>query len=92
MADQRYCPTCGQPVQSAERRLRDAIRAHLMETDTTQAALAEQLGITQKHMSQVLRGHVSLSLAMAERISAAIGLRLDVALTPVAEQGEGGER
>lgn len=90
MTDLRHCPTCGQPIQSAERRLRDAIRAHLAETDTTQASLAEQLGISQKHMSQVLRGHVSLSLGMAERISAAIGLRLDVALTPLTEKPEDG--
>lgn len=39
-----------------QRMLVDAVRTRLAELDATQAWLAEQVGVTEKHMSQVMRG------------------------------------
>jgi hypothetical protein len=76
VADSAICPTCGQPVHSAETRAREAIRAALDEDGRTQAWLAEKMRVTQKHMSQILTGKVGLSFDFAERCLAVLGRRL----------------
>lgn len=68
------CPTCGQPIQVAERRIRDALKRALIDQDVTQKELAEKLGVTQKHMSQVLSGKSGLSILFAEKCAAALGM------------------
>lgn len=67
------CPTCGQPVQGIEARLLAAIRHALDESTYTQKWLADQVGVTQKHMSQMLNGRTSLNLALAEAMLATLG-------------------
>lgn len=42
----------------------------------TQRDLAEMLGISEKHMSQLFRGRVQLTFPMADRIASLLGLRL----------------
>lgn len=76
MSANDVCPTCGQLVQTGERRTREAIRAALAEQDMTQAELAQRMGITQKHMSNLLNGKTALSFDFAERCLAALGRRL----------------
>ena len=77
------CPTCGQPVQGIEARLLEAIRRALDESAYTQKWLAEQVGVTQKHVSMVLNGRTSLNLALAEAMLATLG---QVATVEIREQ------
>jgi transcriptional regulator with XRE-family HTH domain len=60
------------------RQLRSEVRARLRDQDATQAGLAERLGITEKHMSQMLRGLVTGSPELLERMAGAVGLRIMV--------------
>lgn len=78
-----------QAADTAESRLIAALRAALDESDTSQAAAARALGITPKHMSQMLIGKAPVSIAMAERIAAVCGRTLDIHLAPVEEQTGG---
>lgn len=82
------CTTCGQPVMTAERRLRDEIRDLLFASDITQKDLAEQLGITQKHMSQMITGRAHLNLEMAEKILAILGHVVSIQIEPIGRGAE----
>lgn len=75
------CPTCGQPARAAERQVREAIRQALNESELTQSELAEQVGMSQKHISQVLSGKSGLSFDLAEQMLAVLGRRLDASVT-----------
>lgn len=79
------CPTCGQPPMSAERRLREEIRDVLYASDVTQKTIAETLGYSQKHISQLLNGQAGLSVDMAEKILAVLGRRLEVGSAPIGD-------
>lgn len=50
----------------------------IQERRTTQAALAAHLGISAKHMSQVLTGQISPGPELVEAIATAMGLRITV--------------
>jgi plasmid maintenance system antidote protein VapI len=78
------CPHCGGAIQAAERQVRDAIRQALFESDTTQSQLAATVGVTQKHISQVLSGKAGLSFDFAEKLLAALGRRLEVSVVEIA--------
>ncbi len=65
-------------------RLRGEVLRHIRAQGSTQAALAAHLGITPKHMSQVLTGRVNGSPEMIDRIAGAVGLRIAL----VAGEGE----
>lgn len=82
MAGEPLCPTCGQPLYAAERRVREALRSALMEQEMTQAELAARLGVTQKHISQVLSGKTGLSFDFAERVGSVLGVMLNVEVRP----------
>lgn len=58
------------------RDLRCKVRARLRAQGATQAGLAWHLGISEKHVSQLLTGKVAGSPEMLERIAAAAGLRI----------------
>lgn len=77
------CASCGQPTGSAADRLLSMLRIALWDADMTQEALAEKIGFTPKHISQVFNDKVRLSFEMAERISAAVGVRLVVGIEPL---------
>ena len=65
---------------TAEASLREQVRAAIAATGTSQAAIARQLGVTQKHLSHMLTGRAPLTLTWAEHILAAIGMRIEVAV------------
>jgi transcriptional regulator with XRE-family HTH domain len=65
-------------------RLRTEVLRHIRAQGSTQAALAAHLGITEKHMSQVLTGRVNGSPRVIDRIAEAVGLRIAL----VAGEGE----
>jgi transcriptional regulator with XRE-family HTH domain len=58
--------------------LRNKVRARLRAQGATQAGLAWHLGITEKHVSQLLTGQVTGSPEMLDRIAAAAGLRIAI--------------
>lgn len=66
-------------MSAAEQFVADA-RAAMRLGDVRQYELAAQLGITPKHLNQVLKGHVRLTVDMAEQIVAELGYDLDVRL------------
>jgi transcriptional regulator with XRE-family HTH domain len=57
---------------------RAEVKRRIRARKGTQAALADHLGISPKHMSDILRGVTSPSPELAERIAAAAGLRITV--------------
>lgn len=59
--------------------LKRAIRDELRADGCTQKDLARYLGITEKHVSQVLTGKVAGHLGMLERMAAAVGLSVTCA-------------
>ena len=54
--------------------LKSAIRAELNADGCTQKDLAWYLGLTEKHVSQVLTGKVTGRFEVLERMAAAVGL------------------
>jgi hypothetical protein len=75
----------------AERDLRIQVRAALIASGVSQAEAARQLGLSTKHMSQMLTGRATLTLDWAEHIVDLCGMRLVIlALTgrPDAEESE----
>lgn len=76
------CPTCHQPITTAVVAARNEILGALAATGTTQGALALMLGLSEKHVSQVLTGRSGLSFDLAERMLGALGRRLVVGSTP----------
>ena len=61
--------------------LRDEVRARLRARRATQAALARHLGISPKHLSQVLNGAVTGSPELHDRMAQAVGLRIAIVVT-----------
>ena len=70
---------------TAEQVVRAGIRAALAAARVTQVSLATRLGLSQKHVSNVLNGQAGLSFGLAERMLAVVDRRLEVA---IAEQVE----
>jgi transcriptional regulator with XRE-family HTH domain len=58
------------------RALRSEVRARLREQQATQVSLARHLGISQKHLSQILNGEVNCSPGILTRMAEAMGLRI----------------
>lgn len=58
--------------------LRAEVLRRIKAQRTTQAALAGHVGITPKHLNQVLNGQASPSPGLAEQIATAMGLRITV--------------
>lgn len=74
---------------TAEDRARQLIRNAIAADATwSQASLALRLGLTQKHISQVLTGKAGLSFDLAERMLAALGRRLEITATTAPAQTE----
>jgi transcriptional regulator with XRE-family HTH domain len=58
--------------------LKAAIRAELKADGCTQKDLAWYLGISEKHVSQVLTGKVTGHLGLLEAMAAAVGLSVGI--------------
>lgn len=78
-----HCDTCTCTPTTADL-FRSAIQQALDEDGLTQVALAEKVGISPKHLNQILRGHMDARPEIADRILAALGRRLVVALEAAA--------
>jgi predicted XRE-type DNA-binding protein len=62
-----------------------ALKEHLTQTGLTQAQAAEQLGVTQPRISDLLRGKINLfSLDTLVNMAASAGLHVDLQLRQVA--------
>lgn len=71
---------------SAEEQLRAHVRGALIRAGISQAEACRQLGLSTKHMSQMLTGRVPLSLTWAEGIIGLCGLDLVIDVRPDAEE------
>ena len=60
------------------RHLRAEVRIRIRARNGTQASLAAALGITPKHLSQVLTGTIAGSPALLDRIAGAVGVRIAI--------------
>jgi transcriptional regulator with XRE-family HTH domain len=63
------------------RHLRAEVRARLEARHATQASLAAHLGISAKHLNQILGGHVNGSPALLARIAEAVGVQIAIVVT-----------
>lgn len=63
-------------------RLAEAVKGALVLDDQTQADVAARVGVSPKHLNQVLNGRSGLSWKLAERIVAACGQQLVVFTVP----------
>jgi transcriptional regulator with XRE-family HTH domain len=69
-------------VTDAEGVLRAHVRAALRNAGLSQASAASDLGISQKHLSQMLTGRATLTLPWAEELLALCGVRLVLDTAP----------
>ena len=69
--------------------VRAEIRTALHDTHTSQAELSRRLGMSTKHVSQVLTGRAALSLDLAEAMLAAVGRQMTVRTKEVTKLTEG---
>lgn len=74
---------------SLEDSLRSILAGELRAAGLSQAEAARQLGITAKHMSQMLTGRAPLSLAWADEIAALCGRELLVGSRLSRPEGSG---
>lgn len=70
---------------TAEDALRRQVRAALTTAGISQADAARRVGLSAKHVSQMLTGRTTLTLPWAERLLALCGMRLVVGLELVEE-------
>ena len=61
-----------------EESLREQVRAALESTRISQAAVARELGVSTKHLCQMLTGRAPMTLEWAERIVALCEMRVEV--------------
>lgn len=67
-------------MTTAEDELRTQIRATLAAVGMSQAEVARRLGLSNKHLNQMITGRASLTLGWAENILATCGMRLIVGI------------
>lgn len=65
--------------------VRKQIRLALAVADVSQAELGRRLGVSSKHVSQMLTGKSAISLDMAERMLGEVGWTLEVSAVPAEE-------
>jgi plasmid maintenance system antidote protein VapI len=63
--------------------LREQLAAALKASGRKQIWIAEQLHISQKHLSQMLTGRVELTLGWAQRIAVLCDHRIDIRVAPL---------
>lgn len=77
-------------TNEADEELRKALRHALKAAGIRQAHAAQALGITPKHISQMLTGKCGLSLHWAQQIAAITGHRID--LVPADREQTSGQK
>lgn len=77
------------PVPAEQQLLAD-IRALVEESGLKQIHIAAKLGITPKHMSQLMTGKVTLTVFWAEQIAAVCGRQLDIRIAPISGEADHG--
>jgi len=60
----------------------EALCAAMEEKGVTRSELARRLGTSQAYITRVLSGHANLTLKTMSKLAFALGLQLDVALSP----------
>jgi plasmid maintenance system antidote protein VapI len=68
--------------------LRELLRAALKESGRKQVWIADQLHISQKHLSQMLTGRVELTLGWAQRIAVLCDHRIDIHVVPLPDTAD----
>lgn len=68
-----------------------AIAARLIELEWTQADLAREMGLTAKHVNQIMTGKATGSPRLLDLIAWGMGCRWQVALVPVDPFGSGAQ-
>lgn len=63
---------------AVEESLREQVRVALADTQISQAAVARELGVSKKHLCQMLTGRAPLTLDWAEQIVALCEMRVEV--------------
>ncbi|MCX4885949.1 helix-turn-helix transcriptional regulator [Streptomyces sp. NBC_00847] len=63
---------------AVEDSLREQVRAALAATQISQAAVARELGVSTKHLCQMLTGRAPLTLEWAEQIAELCEMRVEV--------------
>jgi plasmid maintenance system antidote protein VapI len=63
--------------------LREQLAAALKASGRKQIWIAEQLHVSQKHLSQLLTGRVELTLGWAQRIAVLCDHKLDIRVVPL---------
>ncbi|KAB1979249.1 helix-turn-helix domain-containing protein [Streptomyces triticiradicis] len=66
----------------ADEQLRTQTRAAVQQAPISQAEIARQLGVSTKHLNQMLLGHAPLSLIWAEGILGLCGMEVEVTVRP----------
>lgn len=67
-------------MPDVQQQLREQVRAALRNARIKQTQAARQLGISEKHLSQMLTGRVQMPLGTADRILGLCGMHLVIAL------------
>lgn len=67
----------------AEEQLRTQVRSALIHAGISQAEAARRLGLSHKHVNQMVTGRAPLPLAWAERLLALTGMRIVIGLQHV---------
>ena len=81
----------GRDSPGAQDSLRAQVRKALTDSGISQADVSRRLGLTQKHVSQMLTGRAVLTLAWAEQILALAGQRLEIRTVSAIPSAEGEE-
>jgi transcriptional regulator with XRE-family HTH domain len=72
-------------VTSLREQIREAVADAVVRSGVRQAAIAEDIGVSQKHLSRVLNGRDRLSPELADQIMDALGRRILITHEPVRE-------
>ncbi|MGY6019556.1 hypothetical protein [Streptomyces spinosirectus] len=80
------CPCTCHDAPSADEQLRTQTRAAVQQAPVSQAEIARQLGLSTKHLNQMLTGRAPLSLVWAEGILGLCGMDLVITVRPSEEQ------
>jgi len=64
----------------AEEQLRTQVRSALIHAKISQAEAARRLGLSNKHLNQMITGRAPLTLAWAERLLSLCGMRIVIGL------------